>query len=320
MLHTFANNLNFTYVLREPLDEKWGTPADDGNWTGIVGDLQHQQADFSLDLTLTESRSRVMDHSRIYNYDPYVILSLKPSSLPRHLALTRPFKGEVWIAIIVCTPVMGLILWLLQKAWSWALSERDVSLVTPLFHTWGILLSEPSPTLPTKASGRVLMGWWLLTCVIITAAYHSSLIAHLSVQSKYPPINTFQDLLNRDGWSWGIYDLTGTNFLYFNGSSDPDIQEIYQHMQNMENSDAEEWLERVLHGGFSLLDLKTWIQIQVAKRYTDKDGNTPFHISTTEYPVFGGNVWGFRQVTLNCPFIVRTKKYLLAIIIINSHL
>ncbi|KAG7162303.1 Glutamate receptor ionotropic, kainate 4-like 4, partial [Homarus americanus] len=92
MLHTFANNLNFSYVLREPLDEKWGTPAADGNWTGIVGTLQHQQADFSLDLTLTESRSRVMDHSRIYNYDPYIILSLKPSSLPRHLALTRPFK------------------------------------------------------------------------------------------------------------------------------------------------------------------------------------------------------------------------------------
>ncbi|KAG7162304.1 Glutamate receptor U1-like 5, partial [Homarus americanus] len=202
---------------------------------------------------------------------------------------------EVWITIIVCTPVLGLILWLLQKAWSWALAERDVSLVPPLFHTWGILLSEPSPTLPTKASGRVLMGWWLLTCVIITAAYRSSLVAHLSVQSKYPPINTFQDLLNRDGWSWGIYELVGTNFLYFNGSSDPDIQGIYQHMKNLENSDAEEWLERVLYGGFSLLDLKTWTQIQVAKRYTDKHGNTPFHIGTTEYPVFGGNISKMKQ-------------------------
>ncbi|KAG7162305.1 Glutamate receptor-like 23, partial [Homarus americanus] len=171
------------YVLRQPLDEKWGTPADDGNWTGIVGDLQHQKADFSLDLTLSESRSRVMDHSRVYNYDPYIILSLKPSSLPRHLSLTRPFKGEVWMSITVCTSVLGIILWLLQMAWSWA------------------------------------------------SAYRSSLIAHLSVQSKYPPINTFQDLLDRDDWSWGSNELIGTNFLYFNGSSDPDVQEIYKNME-----------------------------------------------------------------------------------------
>ncbi|XP_042233718.1 glutamate receptor ionotropic, delta-1-like [Homarus americanus] len=233
-----------------------------------------------------------MDYSRVYQNDPYVILSPKPSSLPRHLSLTRPFEGEVWMSFLVCTSFMGLILWLLQKAWSWASGELGVSLVPTVFHTWGIMLLAPIPTLPTNSTGRVLIGWWLLVCVIVTTGYRSSLIAHLSVQGKYPPINSFQDLLDRDGWSWGSYEFAGTNFLYFNGSTDPDVLELYKKMEVFE---TEDWLERTLAGEFSFLYLKTWIQIFVARHYTDKYGNTPYQYGTTEYPIFGGNVWGFRQ-------------------------
>ncbi|KAG7165816.1 Glutamate receptor-like 69 [Homarus americanus] len=302
MLDIIAKQLNFTYELREPLDKKWGTRADDGNWTGIVGTLQHQQADFSLDLTLTESRSRVMDYSRVYYQDPIVIVSPKPTPLPRHLALTRPFEGELWLVVAVCTLVLGIILWLLQKIWSWASGDRGASLVSTLFDSWGMLLMKPVTEIPTNTNGRVLVGWWLLTCVIITTAYRSSFIAHLSVQSKYPPINNFQDLLNRDGWSWGSKTIQGSVFIYFNQSSDPDIQKIFR---KMEIYSMEDGLKRVLTGGFSLIVVKIHVRVHAGEIFFDQYGNSPYQLARTEYPIFGGNVWGFRQ---GAPFTSKISK------------
>ena len=83
-----------SYTIREPLDGEWGAPRDDGNWTGIVGTLQHHQADFCLGLTPNYARSRVVDFSRVYIGDPLVIISAKPRPLPNYLSLTRPFTGN----------------------------------------------------------------------------------------------------------------------------------------------------------------------------------------------------------------------------------
>lgn len=65
-----------------------------GNWTGTVGTLQHDKADFSMDLTLTPQRSAVVDFCRAYIGEEMAILSLKPRALPEYLALVRPFDGE----------------------------------------------------------------------------------------------------------------------------------------------------------------------------------------------------------------------------------
>ncbi|XP_042242547.1 probable glutamate receptor isoform X1 [Homarus americanus] len=292
MLDIIASHFNFTYEIREPWDRNWGTPAGGGNWTGIVGTLQHEQADFSLDLTVTASRSLVVDYSRVYSNDPIVIITLKPAPLPRNLALTRPFEGEVWMSVIVCTLALGIILWLQQKVWSWAASGRSVRLIPAFLNSWAMLLMEPVETIPTNTTGQVLVGWWLLSCVIITTAYRSSLIAHLSVQSKYPPINTFQDLLNLDGWSWGSTDLQGTFFLYFNESSDPDLQAI---LRGIEIYEMDKGLERVMQGGFSFIHIQSYVTTEMARLYTDKFGNTPLYIGIMKYLAFGGNAWGFRK-------------------------
>ncbi|XP_071532991.1 glutamate receptor-like [Panulirus ornatus] len=291
ILNAFAARLNFTYEMREPWDKTWGVPLTGGNWSGIVGTLQHHQADFSLNLTPSAPRMKVISHSCIYTYDPLLILSLRPRPLPRHLALTRPFLGEVWITIIICTSVSGVILWLLQKGWSWVSGQRSIRFPPAIFHSWGLLLEEPSTYNPSNVSGQVFVGSWLLSCVVIGTGYRSSLVSHLSVQGKTLPINTFQDLLSRDGWSWGGKNFSGTTLLYFTQSPDPDIKEIQRHMPIYA---VEEGVERVLDGGFSYITLKSDINVKILSVYFDKYGKTPFHLSTSEYPILGGNSWGVR--------------------------
>lgn len=85
-----------SYVIREQADGHWGIPLNDGNWTGIVGTLQHERADFAFGLTHTHARSPILDFTRIYIDDPVVIVSAKPRSLPNYLSLISPFSGNVY--------------------------------------------------------------------------------------------------------------------------------------------------------------------------------------------------------------------------------
>lgn len=55
-----------------------------------------------------------------------------------------------------------------------------------------------------------------------------------------------------------------------------------------------EGVKRVLDGEFSYITWKSYIKIETAHHHYDDYGNKLFHFSTTEYPVLGGNSWGFR--------------------------
>ncbi|XP_069190333.1 uncharacterized protein [Procambarus clarkii] len=296
MLDIMARRFNFTYEMREPWDGLWGTPTSGGNWSGIVGTLQHQMADFSMDLTPSDSRMEVIDFSKTYVYDPLIIMSLQPSPLPRSLAVTRPFSGPVWVMTVVFTFATGVCLWVLQKAWAWVLGRRGPDLLSRVFYIWGVLLENEPTGPPATINGKMLVGWWLVGCLVLATAYRSSLVAHLSVQSKNKPINTLADILNQKGWSWGARLMKGTTFLYFNQSTDPVLIKIHQNYEIF--SDREEATKRVLAGRFAYIAFKTDILCDIAPLYVDKYGNTPLYFSTTEYNIFGGNAWGFRQVVL----------------------
>ncbi|MPC28146.1 Glutamate receptor ionotropic, delta-1 [Portunus trituberculatus] len=94
MLTALAPKLNFTYIMREPTDKLWGAAAGGGNWTGVVGTLQHELADLSMDLTLTPGRAEVVEFSRAYIDESLVILSSKPKPLPEYLSVVRPLEGQ----------------------------------------------------------------------------------------------------------------------------------------------------------------------------------------------------------------------------------
>lgn len=78
---------------------------------------------------------------------------------------------------------------------------------------------------------QVTVGFLLLYTLVINSAYRSSLIAHLTVQGFPPPIDSFDDLLEQGGWTWGSQPLFGTFFVFFNQSSDPVVQRIYAGME-----------------------------------------------------------------------------------------
>lgn len=79
----------------------------------------------------------------------------------------------------------------------------------------------------------MLVGWWLVFCLVISTGYRSSLIAHLTVQAKSETPEGFADLVEFDNWRWGIepWMLDGELLYYFRQNTELVVQEVYRRME-----------------------------------------------------------------------------------------
>ncbi|XP_066952322.1 uncharacterized protein [Macrobrachium rosenbergii] len=140
----------------------------------------------------------------------------------------------------------------------------------------------------------MLVAWWLIAGLLISTGFKSSLVAHLTVEGKTPPIDTLGDLVNLDGWKWGFDDrlLTGLVLIYLRDSTDKDIQEIYKRHEKIT---PEEGLKKVLKGRYSFLSTKDRVIYLIGTQYTDEYGQSPFYISKQSYNIVPALGWGFRK-------------------------
>ncbi|XP_069995697.1 probable glutamate receptor [Penaeus vannamei] len=287
-----ARYLNFTFETWSTADSEFGVDKGDGNWTGMVGALQHGHADFSCGITPTRARGQVVDFSRVYIPEPWVIVSLKPQPPPQSWSLVRPLTGTVWLALVLSIFVFAFVLWLLQRAWSWVSGGRGLHLCRALMYAWGTTLEDPPSEPPANPTSRMLVVWWLMFCLVATTAYKSALIAHLTVQLESPPIDTFEDLLGQRGWGWGM-SLTGSAMQSFlNTSPDPVIRRLGENVQRLSEVDR---TSKVMRGKFAIVEPKYYIKAIVAKNFTNRVGYTPLHVGRKEYAIFAGLAFGYRR-------------------------
>lgn len=79
------------YEVRE--ESTWGLPIE-GNFTGMMGVLQREEADLSTICAPFPDRFTVMDFIRGYPSDKTTVVTMKPSLLNQYLAIIRPFLSK----------------------------------------------------------------------------------------------------------------------------------------------------------------------------------------------------------------------------------
>ncbi|XP_064077499.1 probable glutamate receptor isoform X1 [Macrobrachium nipponense] len=296
MLLAISKALNFTFQIRVPWDEQWGTSTPSGNWTGMIGTLQHHKADFAMSVSYLTGRMKVVDYSRIYVSEPIVMVMAKSRPRPPYLALIQPLKGSLWAAVVVSSITAGFVYWALHLGWKKLSGGKARSFETYIFDTWSILFEEPPPMVPENISGQLFVGWWWIYCTLIVTVYKSALIAHLSVPGKSSTIDSFEQLLHMDGWTWGFENPHDAAWEWFKTNENPTVKRIYE---KMEIQGYEEQMKRVLTSNHVLIIWKYRIMSIIATSYTNKFGYAPTYFGQTEYFNYGGYGWAFRK---NAPF------------------
>ncbi|KAG7157779.1 Glutamate receptor ionotropic, delta-1-like 35 [Homarus americanus] len=303
LLSVLALKLNFSLEVREQPQRTWGTNKD-GKTTGMLRQLQREEIDIGGAMGSQTYRMEVALFLRAYKADVLSIVSLKPTLLPQHLSVIRPFSGELWLLLSVSVVLWGVTLWLQQRVWRWFAGGQGVKLTTALLHSLGTLLERPPSNPSDNDSGRLLIGWWLVFCLVITTGFRSSLIAHLTVQGKSPPPETFEDLVARSNWKWGIehWMMRGMPRQYFTQHTHPVVRKINKEMQVLT---AAEGLDKVKKGSYSLFSPSYHITIVINSNYTDNFGQTPFYISKDGIVGLAAIGWSLRK---GVPYFQRLQQ------------
>ncbi|XP_042233422.1 probable glutamate receptor isoform X2 [Homarus americanus] len=293
LLSVLEPALNCSSEIRAQSERAWGT-LEDGQFTGMMGEFQREEIDIGMPTAPAVERSVVLDNFGAYQADVVCPVSLKPTLLPQYLSLIRPFAGELWGGLLLSVLAWGVVMWLLQNAWWWVTGDRGVKFSTALLYGWAVLLERPTSNPPVNDSGRLLVGWWLVFCLVVTTGYRSSLIAHLTVQGKSQPPETYEDLVSLDNWKWGTQSwmLKGSPGQYFSRHTDPVVQEINRRMEPLT---ATEGLHKVLEGRNSFITPRFYITVVIDSHYTDSYSQSPFYISKTGIKIIAAFGWSFRK-------------------------
>ncbi|XP_071530443.1 glutamate receptor ionotropic, kainate glr-3-like [Panulirus ornatus] len=264
LLAAFSSALNFTFEIREDPELTWGKEKD-GKFNGMVGQLQREEKDFSASTAPQPHRLKVMDHARAYPSDLMTVVSQKPhrhispptggdlraniEGLLKKFRVTKENEKESEIFTLANLDNGCIRNFIVKKVDESRSQMRTSESPQPSEHEVDInnLDGSKFTTIPLK-SDEVLLGWWLVFCLVIGTGFRSSLIADLTVQEKSRPPETLVDLLEKIDWKWGTESslYKGSVVEYFIKNEDPVMKEIVYSMEQslMTHSDATKFDDR----------------------------------------------------------------------------
>ncbi|KAL7640260.1 UNVERIFIED_CONTAM: hypothetical protein RMT77_009674 [Armadillidium vulgare] len=211
LLEALATSLQFQYKLSRPPDGGWGIPNNDGSWSGMIGMVQRNEADFALGpFGLTDSRSKIVEFSTPILIDYYRILVKRPNLQRDPWVFLNPFSFDAWIGLIinmVFTIISLTVIFitfenkiLVKKSKNLQNTSRLSSYSKNIFSrqiwsVFGTLIGQPYPLTLNSYSGRITIIIWLMCFVVLSKTYSSTLTSLLAVRSLDPKYNSLNDLV-----------------------------------------------------------------------------------------------------------------------------
>ena len=240
---TIASELNITYVMQPFLGLGFGSLAENGTWTGVVGELAYGRADVCLTwLQMRPDRRTVVDF-----LDAVAVTQAAPSFYIRHgseavpsvtlsmfNALLMPLHSDVWWLILTSLFVTSIALWVaLRFNHSKAEDTRTVKEMTwhsCLLSSFMTLVNQGWASTPTSAAARIVtVSCWALSILIYTN-YTANLISYLTTSTVDRPISSLKEFVEQPGWMFAIEP--GHAVLNdWKRSSDPYERELYRRTE-----------------------------------------------------------------------------------------
>ncbi|XP_069373825.1 glutamate receptor ionotropic, delta-1 isoform X2 [Paralichthys olivaceus] len=234
VLDALAKILGFKYEIYQVSDSKYGSQLPNGSWNGMIGDLISKKADLAVSaITITPERENIVDFSKRYLDYSVGILLRKPEEKINIFSLFAPFDLAVWACIAAAIPVVGVLIFLLNRLQVLRSSGGQNpppgqpangvgsgTLHSAIWIVYGAFVQQGGDSVVGSVALRIVMGsWWLFT-LIVCSSYTANLAAYLTVSRMDHAIWSFQDLVRQIDVDYGtvrdsaVYDYfrnKGTN-------------------------------------------------------------------------------------------------------------
>ncbi|KAG8201873.1 hypothetical protein JTE90_027352 [Oedothorax gibbosus] len=223
-LNTIAKNLGFEYDFVYPEASNIGVRKDDGNWTGIFGNLARGEADLSIyHLSMEYHRQEVVDFSTAYTTEEVIYVIEKPKYEERPLfGFLYPFDFTVWMCFAMTTFFLATFLYFI--------SRKRLKYGDTLFNLSASVLRQSSQMNCHQNKEHILLLIWLFFALVISVAYTAKLLSFLTIPLKKPQIQNFEELYS------AVEKGTHQCFYYENGYVLEELkQSNYKYLNNLRN-------------------------------------------------------------------------------------
>ncbi|XP_042891229.1 glutamate receptor U1-like [Penaeus japonicus] len=225
--------LNFTtpYFFRvrceRPSDKGWGI-FHNGSWTGMIGDLEREEADIAIaPLDITFSRSLAVDYTFPLSMEGYVIVIKRPTeSSSKWKNYLREFTPASWIAVCVLLVLLTLSLVVVMK---YAPRETTITLNDAVMVV-SALIAQMGPAMKFDSlASRMLFMTIFLACFLVYNFYSSFLVSALTVRKTSLPFNDLSELYEKKSYTFG-FSGGGSLEDFFKTSTQPFYRAVWEEM------------------------------------------------------------------------------------------
>ena len=198
IFNSLARRLNFTYILSNPRDGKWGAVDENGEWNGIIKDLIDDEADIAAaSLAVTQARSEAVDFLVPIKAEMSTFFVSRQGSSFSLDIFTKPYTYETWQALLILIVVAAILLYLI----AWLGMEKHLTQFSFIrcfiyvYGAYGGFASRRWSVTPNNVSARIIFISVLAFGALNHWHWKASIISHLSVIRKAIPFSNLEELV-----------------------------------------------------------------------------------------------------------------------------
>ncbi|XP_021710131.1 glutamate [NMDA] receptor subunit 1 [Aedes aegypti] len=254
----------------------WGFTSTDGYSSfGLVGQMGAKKVDFLINsLAYQPERVGVMDYTITIGVSKMLIVFRHPQKNEGRYFFLKPFRAELWIAIIGLNVVATLVVCMTYRSKSIkeyddprSNDDRRLAWLT----VFGILFQQGTSSTVSFSSTRITLISTLVFSILISQFYSAYIVGYLLI---VPPktMNTVQHLIDSDFRV--LVENLGYNIDFLNRTTDPVVLELY-HRKILNGEDnfvnITQGLELVKRGGFAFQCDTAYAYPLMKESFTDKE-------------------------------------------------
>lgn len=218
-LALIAQLMGFSYELMLPVDGQFGFMEQNGNWTGIIGMIQRDEADLSVAyLAMTYQRMQAIHFSESYWTQDQSFMTELPSLLPKTYFFTYPFHWSVWLGYLSVMFFVSIFMLFLR--------HEDCTFGRVLMTVFSGLCRQPYTIKRPTFCLKLVFGHWLCFSNFVTLSYCAVLLSFLTVPLREKGVETIEDLCRavKDGSYKALVPLGSSILEHLITSDHPRLQ------------------------------------------------------------------------------------------------
>ncbi|KAH7642522.1 glutamate receptor [Dermatophagoides farinae] len=202
-----SSDFKFDYTLRVVDDAMYGHKNENGEWTGLIGELHRKKADIALaPISVMAEREIVVDFTVPYYDLVGITILMKKTTTKSHLfKFLTVLETKVWLCILAAYFFTSFLMYLFDRLSPYSFhnnrekykndeEQREFTLKECLWFCMTSLTPQGGGEAPRNLSGRLVAATWWLFGFIIIASYTANLAAFLTVSRLDSPIENLDDL------------------------------------------------------------------------------------------------------------------------------